>query len=87
MKEALNVAKENWYSGRMINTMDMLSRLFQQENGRNLTDSDLKMSIYDLQQIVISFHDKSMDGKALSKLPQLFAFNQTNDSIEIFNLE
>ena len=87
MKEALNVAKENWYSGRMINTMDMLSRLFQQENGRNLTDSDLKMSIYDLQQIVISFHDKNVDGIALSKLPQLFAFNQTNDSIEIFNLE
>ena len=85
LPESINSPTDNGFSGRIINSIDMLSMLFEKEKGRKMMDSDLQLSMSQLKFLVMQHQSSTYDGFGLSGLPPLFILKNDNQ-IRIENL-
>lgn len=53
----------------ILNDLDGLAKLFKEEQGRDLTDNDLILSMNDLKNVYSKVRDKTKNGLLLSDLP------------------
>lgn len=65
----------------VINDLEGLAKLFKEEQGRDLTDIDLQLSLQELKNVYTTLKDKTKNGLLLSDLPSIIIGNANGEQI------
>lgn len=65
----------------ILNDLEGLNKLFKEENGRDLTDNDLRLTLNELKNVYAKVKDKTKNGLLLSDLPSFIMDTESGEQL------